>query len=255
MSAPRALRRLLSWEAPDPVGFWSARAGDPGSYSVMWPNAIYNELAEQDQWRAVERNLPDRRGAVLDLGCGTGRFTPRLARVFDRYVGVDLPPMVEEARRRLAVEELDSVELVGSKVQDYELEEETFDLILSMACLGSACTSEELPEIASRLAAALRPRGSLVLIDPFHTFAPLVRTCRLRSAEVVNLFTSLGCLPVERGGIHCIPIRLIVARPIFERLPAVTRWSYRIGEAVAAVAPSLLGDYGIYSFRKQEAPR
>ncbi|MEZ0163210.1 class I SAM-dependent methyltransferase [Kineococcus sp. LSe6-4] len=40
----------------------------------------------------IERRLPPRFGSALDVGCGTGEFTRRLARRADRVTGIDVDP-------------------------------------------------------------------------------------------------------------------------------------------------------------------
>jgi SAM-dependent methyltransferase len=247
VSFANRLRRLFVYTPPDPVGFWRARAQDSGWFSVMWRNPAYNELAHRDQWAAIERNLPARRGAVLDLGCGTGRLSPKLAGLFDRYVGVDLDTMVEEARRRNP--ELNA-EFVAASAQEYEYPEDSFDLVLSMACLASACRAEELPDVARRIVAATRSGGHVVLIDPFHRFPALTRTCRLSSRDVVEIFESLGMKLVESTGVHFIPARLLFARSQLAGAAGLTRAGYRAGEAIMSLAPRVLSDYKVLAFRK-----
>jgi SAM-dependent methyltransferase len=247
MSLTRRLRRLFVYRPPDPVGFWRARAGDSGWLSVMWRNPAYNDLAHRDQWAAIERGLPERRGAVLDLGCGTGRLSARLAGLFDRYVGVDLDTMVDEARRRNPG--LDA-EFVAASVQEYDYPREAFDLVLSMACLASACRAEELPGVARRVYDATRPGGRIVMIDPFHRLPALTRTCRLAPREVIEIFERLGAEVVEWGGVHFVPARLLLAREAFSRYPAVSRAGYRVGEAMLRASPRRMADYSIIVLRK-----
>ena len=247
MSFANRLRRLFVYTPPDPVGFWRARAGDSGWFSVMWRNPAYNELAHRDQWAAIERNLPERRGAVLDLGCGTGRLSAKLAGLFDRYVGVDLDTMVDEARRRNP--DLNA-EFVAASAQEYDYPADTFDLVLSMACLASACRADELPDVARRMVAATRSGGRIVMIDPFHRLPALTRTCRLSSREVVEIFEGLGMQLVESTGVHFIPARLLLARPQFAGAAALTSAGYRAGETVMQIAPRSLSDYKVIAFRK-----
>lgn len=247
MSITNRLRRLFVYTPPDPIGFWRARARDSGWFSVMWRNPAYNELAHRDQWAAIERNLPVRRGAVLDLGCGTGRLSPKLATLFDRYVGVDLDTMVDEARRRNP--ELNA-EFVAASVQEYDYPEESFDLVLSMACLASACRAEELPDVARRMVAATRSGGHIVMIDPFHRLPALARTCRLSLFEVAELFEGLGLELVELSGLHFVPLRLLLARETFSRYPAISRSGYQLGEAILRASPRRLADYGLIVLRK-----
>lgn len=241
------LRRLFVHDPPDPVRFWRTRAVEPGWRSVMWKNPFYNELAHHDQWRAILRHLPERREAVLDLGCGTGRLSARLQPIFNKYVGVDLDTMVAEARRRnpgLASE------FIASTVQEYAFPPDSFDLVLSMACLASACSAQELPEVARRIVAATRAGGRIVMIDPFHRIPALARTCRLRPHGVIRIFNSLGVALEEWAGIHFIPGRLLLAAGWLARSRIVTVVGYKTGEAVCRLAPRLLSDYSVIAFRK-----
>ncbi|MHC4924365.1 MAG: class I SAM-dependent methyltransferase [Planctomycetota bacterium] len=238
--SPSPLRRLLPHEPADPEPFWSARAGDPGRTSVMWRNEAYNEHAERDQLRVLEDWLPESRGAVLDLGCGTGRLSGLLARRFDRYVGVDLDTMVDVARERHP-----ELKFTASRVQDYEPPADAFDLVVSMACISCACRAEEIPAVADGLVRSLRPGGRLLLVDAFHTLPILVRTSRISSRGVIDLLEERGPRLVHWSGIHCAPVRLLAARPGMSGRPGLTERLYRTGEAVLRLAPRLLGDYQV----------
>jgi SAM-dependent methyltransferase len=213
----------------------------------MWANPAYNEMAHRDQWRVIERNLPERRNAVLDLGCGTGRLSQRLAALFDRYVGVDLDTMVAEARRRYP--DL-KAEFVPASVQEYDYPESSFDLVLSMACLASACHAGELPGVAGRIVNATRPGGRIIMIDPFHRLPALTRTCRLSSKQVIKVFTSLGTRLEEWSGIHFVPARLLFSQAFSSGWPLTTRAAYHAGEAICALAPRLLSDYKVIVLAK-----
>jgi SAM-dependent methyltransferase len=247
MTLTGLLRRLLVYSPPDPVRFWRARAADEGSCAVMWRNPAYNELADRDQWAVIERFLPERRDAVLDLGCGTGRLSARLAARFRRYVGVDLDTMTAEARRR-------NPDLAGEYVTatllDYDYPRESFDLVLSMACLGNACPAADLPFVAGQMVNATRPGGRILLIDAFHRSPLLARICRVSAREAVGLFTGLGTVLDYWGGLHAIPVRLLLAQPRFARFPRLTRFGYRLGEAGRRLAPRLLGDYQVIALTK-----
>lgn len=233
------------------VSFWRSRAADPGWLSVMWRNPAYNEGAHRDQWAAIEGRLPARRESVLDLGCGTGRLSERLASLFPSYTGVDLDTMVEEARRR-------NPGLAGryetASVQEYAYPRDRFDLVLSMACLASACTAADLRALAPRMLRSVRPGGRVILVDPFHRFPPLVRTCRITSREVIAAFEGEGARLVAWTGLHCIPVRLLLARAAFARFPRFTRAGYAAGEAALRLAPRLLGDYQVIVLERPPEP-
>jgi SAM-dependent methyltransferase len=249
------LRRLFLFSPPDPRVFWSARAAEAGWLSVMWRNPAYNQQADRGQRRAIEQSLsesgPANRGAVLDLGCGTGRMAPFLAGLFADYLGVDLPAMVGEAERRCP--ELAGC-FVASAVQDYDFPAERFDLVLSMACLSTACRIEELPAVAKGMARAVRPGGRVVLIDAFHRLPLLARQTRASSREVVEIYRQEGLRLAAWSGLHFVPVRLLFARPWAARFPRLTRAVYQVGERLLALAPRRWCDYSVLVFERPDGP-
>ncbi len=248
MNAVKRLKRLFVYTPPDAVGFWRGRATDPGWLSVMWSNPAYNQLAHDDQWRAIERHLPERREQILDLGCGTGRLSARLADLFDHYVGVDLDTMVAEAAKRNP--QLNA-RFIAASVQEYDYPAESFDLILSMACLASACRADELPEIARRMVGATRSGGKIVMIDPFHRLPVLVRTCQLSAKQVIEIFEDAGAQLSEWTAVHFTPVRLLMARNAFAKFERLTRAGYRVGEQIGQLAPRRFCDYQVIALTKR----
>src|ERR1041384_4356922 len=83
----------------------------------------------------ILKQLPDRRGAVLDVGCGDGRLTRRLRQSFQTAVGIDLSPgMIAEAKRRSA--SIAGIEDVCTDLFDWlSTHPEEFDCVVSVATL------------------------------------------------------------------------------------------------------------------------
>jgi SAM-dependent methyltransferase len=233
-----------TWDA----AYWRKRASDPDTVSVMWANRFYNEMADRDEWRAIQANLPERRAAVLDLGCGTGRMGGRLAECFASYTGVDLDTMVAEARRR--VPSL-AERFLCAALEEYEYPQDSFDLVLSMGCLAVACSDESLREIAERMVGAVRKGGKIILIEPFHRNRLLTRGCRLGPREVIDIFTALGMTLNEWGGMLFFPARMVLTEmKLFYSWPRLTGIGYGIGEALLRIAPRLLSDYCVIVLTK-----
>lgn len=241
------LRRRFFYSSADPVEMYRWRATQPGSLSVMWRNPAYNIQAERDQWDAIVRNVPERLDAVLDLGCGTGRLSGPLAKRFVRYVGIDIDAMVEEARRRNPGLH---AEFVASKVQEYEFPPETYDLVLSVACVSVVCRADELAQVARRMVAATRCGGRIVMIEPFHRLPAITRECRIKPREVVELFTGLGTQVKEWSGLHFLPLRLPLARAWFSKFPGITRLGYKAGRTLGQLTPRFLSDYSVIVLTK-----
>lgn len=248
MNLSDLFHRIFAYNPPNPIDYWQTRAASEGWYSVMWRNDTYNMLVDRDQWRVIESNLPKQRGRVLDLGCGTGRMSARLAGCFDEYVGVDLDAMVAEARRRnpnLATK------FVGANVQEYAYPADHFDMVLSLGCLSAASTAEELPDIMRRIARATRTGGRIIIIEPFHRLPPLTRFCRVSRREVVDQFRKTGVSVDKVSGMLFIPSRLLLTRPQFSHNATFTRISYNMGETIRRAAPHLLSDYSVITFTKR----
>jgi SAM-dependent methyltransferase len=227
--------------------YWRERADAPGTLAVMWKNPQYNELADRDQWRAIQKYLPDRRARVLDLGCGTGRMSARLASCFAQYLGFDLDTMVERARERNP--QLEDAFVEGT-LSSFPYPPRTFDLVLSMACIGNACRAEDLPKVLENVAGTLAPGGRFLMIDALHRVPLLARHCRLSHAEVSRMAEVCGLTLVARTGLHFWPARLLFARAELARFPRLTRVGYRLGELALLLAPAALSDYKILVFRR-----
>jgi ubiquinone/menaquinone biosynthesis C-methylase UbiE len=106
------------------------------------------------------RQLPQRLGEVLEVGCGTGEFTRLLAERCERVVAVDLSPrMIETARARL--KDHPNVEYLVADAASWEFPSERFD------CAASIATLHHLPlgPMLAKTRDALKPGGTLLLLD------------------------------------------------------------------------------------------
>lgn len=110
--------------------------------------------------RYLLRHLPERFGRALEVGCGTGAFARELASRAESVLAVDLSPrMIAVARDRS--EGIPNLDLRVLDVTRWEIPADAFD------CIASLTTLHHLParETLSKFAAALRPGGSLLVLD------------------------------------------------------------------------------------------
>jgi len=108
------------------------------------------------------RQLPERLGEALDVGCGTGAFARSLARRCERVLAVDLSPrMVEVAKSRSRGHP--NVEYVFADVNSWNFPKQRFD------CVASITTLHHLPlaPTLARMGGALRSGGTLLVLDLF----------------------------------------------------------------------------------------
>jgi SAM-dependent methyltransferase len=106
------------------------------------------------------RHLPDGREAALDAGCGTGAFARVLAEHFDHVLAIDLSPeMLRLARDRSR--DVSNLEYRQADLRDDGLPAASFDCIATIATLHHL----RLDEALTKLIAALRPGGVLLVLD------------------------------------------------------------------------------------------
>ena len=146
------------------------------AYSARDDVAFYLEEAE-----AVGAS-----GAVLEVGCGTGRLTLPLARVGHNVTGIDLSPaMLARAREKLATEQDDvraRVKLLEMDARRLELPATSlFDLAIApFRVMQHLVAIEDQLDVLIGMRKSLRPGGRLVF-DVFNpSYAMMTRD---RSAE------------------------------------------------------------------------
>jgi SAM-dependent methyltransferase len=108
------------------------------------------------------RQLPMDCQAALEVGCGKGEFSRRLAERSQKVLALDLSPeMIRIARERSA--HLPNIDFQLADVMSFDLPPESFD------CIASIATLHHLPlrEIFLKLKAALNPGGVLLVLDLF----------------------------------------------------------------------------------------
>ncbi|HEY2591013.1 MAG TPA: class I SAM-dependent methyltransferase [Steroidobacteraceae bacterium] len=160
--------------AQRPAIYWEnrarqfARAGDGLAAVCSYGMPVfYNRLIHFCQSRALAPWLAVPDGArVLDIGCGVGRWSRRLAGRGARVTGIDLSPtMIEEAKRRACASGV--AERCRFLVQDCaELDVEgPFDLILSVTVLQHILDPGALRAAVRGIVRRLAPEGRLIVLE------------------------------------------------------------------------------------------
>jgi len=215
--------------------YWEARAcrfairgdGLAAVCSYGMP-AFYNRMIDWCQRLALGRWLqvrPDQQ--VLDVGCGVGRWSCRLAARGASVTGVDLSStMIEQARRRAALQgvagrgrflaqDLAALQVAGR-----------FDLILGVTVLQHILEPEALRAAVRHLASSLAPDGTLVLLEA----APERAVTRCNSpifqarprGEYLRLFEACGLSLQAVTGVDPAPFKSWLLPPM-RRIPRALR--------------------------------
>ena len=135
-----------------------------------------------------------RYGRVLEIGCGAGTFTRRLAGLADKVLALDVSSEAI-ARARAAQSDLKQVEFRVGNIMDYNLRgEEPWDLIVmseTVYFLGWLYSFFDVSWVAAEMFEATRPGGQMLLANTqFETGEPLLRPCIIRTYH--DLFLNVG---------------------------------------------------------------
>jgi 2-polyprenyl-3-methyl-5-hydroxy-6-metoxy-1,4-benzoquinol methylase len=213
------------------AGYWEQRARryareGPGLRAVCSYGmpGFYNGAIHLSQRLALGPWLRVNPGtAVLDLGCGVGRWSRMLARRGAVVTGVDLSAtMVDEARRRADAEGLGSRCLFQQQdLAALELKR-TFDLVVGVTVLQHILDPGRLRVAVERIARHLKPGGRCVLIES----APSRASDRCDSAtfraraqgEYESLFAAAGLRMTAVTGVDPAPFKIWIL-PHYNRLP------------------------------------
>ena len=174
---------------------------------------FYNHTIDLCQRLALRRWLRVRPGmAVLDVGCGVGRWSRLMAARGACVTGIDLSPtMIAEARRRAGARPLRGH--CRFLVQDLASLDagDTYELVLSVTVLQHLMQPELLRTALQRMRQHLRDGGVLVLLEA----APHLEvgscdsaTFRARSREsYLQLFAECGLRVRAISGVDPAPFR------------------------------------------------
>jgi SAM-dependent methyltransferase len=139
------------------------RRGDP------WDTRVSD--FEQAKYEFEFELINGRRyGRVLEIGCGTGSFTRRLARVADHVLALD----IAESALALTAEEVSdcgNVELREVNIMEWDLSAEgPWDLITvldTLYCFTGAYSFVDIACLAAGLFSSSAPDGRLLVADPY----------------------------------------------------------------------------------------
>ena len=130
------------------------------------------------------RRVPPRCSRALDVGCGTGAFSRRLAEKSQQVIAIDLSSeMIRVALTRKAHSA--NIEYHVADIMSYELPDNSFD------CVATLATLHHLPlrEVILKLKQTLRGNGVLIVLDLFEPERNLLKVAGWRDA----LRNSMAC--------------------------------------------------------------
>jgi ubiquinone/menaquinone biosynthesis C-methylase UbiE len=130
------------------------------------------------------RHVPENCVQALEIGCGTGAFSRRLAEQVPHVHAIDLSPeMIRVAKSRS--EQFPNLEFQVGDAVSWDFPSAHFDCIATLATLHHV----PLREVLAKMKAALKPEGVLIALDLFEPERNLLKPAGWR-----DTFTNLIAL-------------------------------------------------------------
>lgn len=118
---------------------WGKASQDYAKYRDIYPDEFYN--------RIINEGLCVNGQTVLDLGTGTGVLPRNLYRYGARFVGTDISEKQIKEARRLSSEQGMDITYIVSPVEELDLLDASFDVILACMCFFYFDRDRVLPKI------------------------------------------------------------------------------------------------------------
>ncbi len=177
------------------------------------------EWCQQSALRPWLQNIHDQ--DVLEIGCGVGRWTERLAQNGNRVCGVDISPtMIAETGHRLQREGL-CAELHTADAAGFESKRK-FDAALSVTVVQHIMDDADFTRAIGNIAAHLRPGGRFVMLEAAPTDgstrcnSPIFRARSL--GEYQRTLENCGFRVSDVRGVDPVPLKTWVL-PYLRSLP------------------------------------
>lgn len=232
--------------------YWDNKAKYYNNTSVsMWPNQILN-MHYDIELKKISKILMGKieNKYILDLGCGTGRFSRWFAVHGAQVLGVDF----SEKSIAIAQKETQGKNPIYRQGNVFNIKEKNaYDVVFTWGVLAIACQNErELREALSNMHQALKPGGYLLLTEPVHK-GFLHRVLDMPLPAFLKIMGEAGFCVQRTVPLHFWPIRLFLA---YISWPGwLTTPLYHVGQALMRLPGlSRLGDYwAIVAFPERDA--
>lgn len=123
---------------------------------------------------------------LLDMGCGTGRFTVPLAERVKAVSGLDLSPMMLEANRKKLADRGLTADLREGDMAALPFADESFDIVVCMLALMHI-PREDRQQVFHEVARVLKPGGRLVMGVKNTVFERLFKGDRFAAIDITDV--------------------------------------------------------------------
>ncbi len=153
--------------------FWNNTAkkfGEENGYRpVLLPTSkgLVNWYVDFVQKTALEQFIQKlSKKTVLDLGCGVGRWSVRLATRNTYVIGIDLSrEMIKLAKKQVTKKKIQNIDFIVASAQNLPFALESFDVMLSVTVLQHIVDSRDFNAAVNDLIRTLKPKGQIIVLE------------------------------------------------------------------------------------------
>jgi ubiquinone/menaquinone biosynthesis C-methylase UbiE len=171
--------------------YWEERARRYGARAAGYSDAAMDAYEDRLRRAAIERFVGRGQGRrLLDAGCGSGRWSIRLAEAEWTVTGADISDTLLALAPRAP-----NVTYVQGAIQDLDLPSATFDAVVSVTTLQHITDDRSFEASIDNLTRLLRPAGVVAVLEyaPLRVFGRVPAYMRARSrGQWIRAFTSRG---------------------------------------------------------------
>jgi len=153
----------------DQRNFWSLRAKISGNSlsSVLWlDRPVWNKYIDALQMHHLKSIIAQikKTDTVLDIGCGIGRLTFRLANICKEVYGVDISEESVEICNRKS-KKIHNAKFRVMDARNLKFKDETFDWVFSITCIECIANREDFASAIKELLRVTKTNGNVVLLE------------------------------------------------------------------------------------------
>ena len=183
---------------------------------------------EREQFMKVATTIAPG-ASVLEVGCGTARFSKQCAEAGYNVTASDASPdMLAIAREKCAG--LPNIDFKLARGADIDFESNTFDFVFAIRVINSLESPHYALQTVREMIRVTRP-GGVVLVEFANANRPLAKhnnSVRLRFQQIRELAEEQGCSVVSQSGI------LVFSQTVMDAMPALVLPVWIIVERIFA---------------------